>query len=512
MPSWLEFFRDRSHAPFPHLRLPARFSGVSEHLAALKRLRRQHDPLRAARRDAIQTDATVVEQARGRYEHDAAVAFQHELDKLKLAIQQRVRELDLEIKRHPPRRFPPATEILARVEEATISLFRENREALADRRAAVLTNKRALNAFRRENRVLREPRRPSLITAVVGIIALTLAEAFLNFHYLLPTGAGGTPVEIIVFVFATAAANVFAGVAIGGFGARQLYHIKPSRKLLGVAVLALTLAAALVLHSILANYRFAIDAAHADPRIQGDAALLQRLDEATLNIFENGVFAFRTDVKAIALFAWGMLFHFVAILEGTFLLTDPYPGLGAHDKYYRLAKKHSDAAQQEFTGKVSGIVTRTESLLDAFVADAAQRLRIVKRCVDDAAGLIQQFEREASRLEDALVRMFADYREEYRQVRESMGPVFWQDDDPRLNRELPFEIDHLVETEDKQRASYESVAQSVEDIKTQLTAYKAGLLARVETYLDEIDLESQNEAAALADIIGAGFIRPPEAP
>lgn len=101
MPSWLEFFRDRSHAPFPTLRLPARFSGVSEHLSALARLRRQHDPLRAARRDAVQTDATVAAQARGRYEHDAAVAFQHELDKLKLAATQRVRELDIEIKRQP---------------------------------------------------------------------------------------------------------------------------------------------------------------------------------------------------------------------------------------------------------------------------------------------------------------------------------------------------------------------------------------------------------------------------
>jgi hypothetical protein len=516
MRAWVRILdRFRASTAIPSTELPTgrRLSVVGEYIAAIRRFQKTHDPIKAAQRDAQQSDPSLRDDVRTAYEREALCACQDELDKLKRAAVVRMRQLDTQareaVRTYPRHQRPDPRDIQFQVESRFASAFSEWRRDLRNSALAIYRNTVALKIFMRQNHLFRQPRRPNRWVGYFGIFAAAVLEAGFNFFYLLPTGVSGAT-EIIAFVSLAALLNVFLGVMAGIFGGRNLFHISARRRAFGVVVLLLISSFAVVLHAGLGNYRAAIDAASMSAML--DADMLQSLLAKAGRNLRADPFAFFDDIRAVLVFAGGLAFYVIAIFEAVFLIGDPYPGFSARDADYRRVCERGAKTEAEFRAAISGIVAEIDGGLQQAMSRGHVRLQAVKRSVDDAAHIARHFEQEASRLEEMLFGMFADYREEYRQVSGTPGPEEWADDFPRLDREFPFEMDHLQQIEEKEVEDFAALTDTVDEIRAHLVTEKEKLFAQAREYLDNVGKDAEREAMAEAAILGVNVPPPPAVP
>jgi hypothetical protein len=500
----------------PRFRPFGRRNGVTRHLENIERLTRRLDPLKKARDHAVTGEPNMRTDEPSSFDTGTRPAFQRELDLLQEETERQIQKLDLRIKRLPPLPSIEDAPIMATADDGQESVLRSWRAPLVDSKRAELAAGRSLTAFRRTNPEVqfRVAQLHNLLITVPGIVAVSGIEMVLNYELLLRTG-GHTPSEIVTLVVLASLFNLLFGLGAGFVGIRNLGHIAQRRKVAGAAALALFSILIVGLAFFMANYRNAIDTVLNDPQASTNATLrLQRMALAKAGIrqtMRNDPLAFLGDLNAVLIFLLGIVFGGVAALEGYYLLDEPYPGYGTATRMNQHARVTHDRMVKRFQNEFAAVLKRATAPLDAALLRGQQRLSAIKACLDAAGRTIERYEKAATTVEHTLFKITMTYRDEYRIVRGNQGPPNWEDDIPKLNRELSFDLGNLIGIEEKATADYRALEDQILQLKSRLALGQASRIARMKEYLAAIDQDAaREEALALADLAGIRTPPPPD--
>jgi len=499
----------------PRFRPLGRRNAVAKHLKSMRSLNRHVNPLNAARHDAVTGEPNLRTDEQATFDLGIRVAFQREVDILKGETARQIQAIDHRLKRLPPLATLDDALAIGMADEREESVLRSWRTPLKDSKRALLAAERGRTAFRRSNpEVLnRAVRCPNLVITLPGILAVASIEMLLNYQILLGSG-GHRPAEIVTLVALASLFNLLFGLCAGFIGLRNLLNVRLKQKVVGTVALTLGFVLIVGLAFVLAHYRAAIDTVLDDPNAATNATLrLERMAAARAGMAQTmrtDPMSFLGHLNAVLIFLLGITFGTVAALEGYYLLDDPYPGLGAAERLYRHARDAHDREIKRFESEFASINKTVTAPLDAAVHREAQRLTSVKACLDAAGQTTEGYEKAATEVEHALFRMTLAYRDEYRIVRGNHGPVHWQEDMPRLDREVGFNLASFVAIEDKATADYRALEDQVFQIKSKLGQSQAKKISRMKKYLETIDQDALHEEdLALADLAGVRTPPPP---
>jgi len=284
--------------------------------------------------------------------------------------------------------------------------FEREAQALVAERAPVLralrddarAGRTELERFAARHRLHRAPDYPSasarLLLAGLLVLMVVLegvANAFF-FAQGLSTGLVGGFVEAALF----AALNVLVAYLLGRHGVRQLAHVHPARKLLGLASLAAALAAMTAIGLGLAHLRDELGTG-GGPRAT-DAALHALLD-APLAL---------AGVSSWALFGLSILFATGALADG-WKSDDPYPGYGRAARRAHLALDDHAAELDELRAALADLRDEHVSRLDEDLGHVRAGLAVTESLLSDkrATGTrLQHALDEAARVLQALLQRF----------------------------------------------------------------------------------------------------------
>jgi tetratricopeptide (TPR) repeat protein len=501
----------------PSFRPFGRRNAMTRYLKDITDATRRLNPLRAARHDAVNGEPNLRTGALSTFDAGTRTAFQRELDVLQEETARQIQVVDVRLKRLPPLPTVDDATVLATADERDESVLRSWRVSLADSKRAELAASRGLTAFRRTNPPcqFRAVQSHSLLITIPGILAVACVEMVLSSQLLWQAGSH-TPSEIITIVVLASVFNVLFGLCAGFVGLRNLGHADTRRKLAGGACLAVAFVLIVGLAGFLANYRNAIDSAMNDSQTAGDSASLrlQRMASAKANLrrtIAKDPAAFWGDLGGLLVFCLGITFGGLAALEGYYLLDDSYPGFGARARAYRRALKEHERLVKRFEGEFNSTIQTLTSPLDAALSRGERRLAAIKAGLDAAARTLERYEQAATAIEQALFLITMTYRDEYRRVRGNEGPENWQDEIPKLNREVPFDLAGFVAIEDRATADYRALEDQVHQLITNLGLRQAARVLRMKDYLAAIDQDAtREEEIALADLRGVRVPPPPE--
>jgi hypothetical protein len=485
-------------------------SAVKEHSKETGQMRRFFRPAEAGRRDAIEEpNLRVGDQST--WEFSVASASQRKMDRTRNEAARQLQEIDLQMKhRLPPQGSIDGDAVMTTVEDEQESTLRFWRELLVETKRTALLARYNLKAFRQANlptlfRPAREPK-PSL--ALVGIVAVGCIEALVNYLMLLTSG-GNTPTQIFALVVLAASLNLACGMAVGFIGVRNLGHVKPARQVFGAIVTLVVSALIVTLHFSLAHYRYALDWAAADPRaVRNAGLLLERIATAKAaigNTMLTQPWIFFQDLNAIIVFLAGIAFSAITGAEAYYLIGDPYPGYGSVYRIYRNALEAHEQQSRGLEEALAAIATRAKDGLDAIVLHARRRFDTLKAYMDAAVEVTRRYETAANTVEHELLQIVLEYRDEVRKVRENEGPQRWQEGIVTLNRDASFDLDMLVQVEEREHANLAALDDAAEQLKTKINATHARVIARLREYFEAVNCDAQHEA----DLLG---VRPPKPP
>ncbi|HEX4508572.1 MAG TPA: hypothetical protein VH328_00760, partial [Burkholderiaceae bacterium] len=257
-------------------------------------------------------------------------------------------------------------------ERAALDLYAEHEPVLRALRDAALARDAERADFARRHGLRREADDPSsskrLLLAgllVLMVVIEGVANAFF-FAQGLSTGLVGGFVEAALF----AALNVGVAYLLGRHGVRELAHRSALRKLLGVASLAVALAAMTAIALGIAHLRDEL-AAGGGPHAA----------EAALRALRDDPFGLAA-VSSWALFGLSLLFAVAALADG-WKSDDAYPGYGHVSRRARLAR---DDHAAELDDLREGLVTlRDEQVaqLEDDVAHARAALAVTEALLAD---------------------------------------------------------------------------------------------------------------------------------
>jgi hypothetical protein len=304
-------------------------------------------------------------------------------------------------------------------------------------------------------------------------------------------------------------------VAAGFLGIRNLCHRSIRRNLAGALVLLGAGALIVGLASYMAHYRYAIDGVLNNPQAMADATLrLQLMAVAKSSVRQTmarDFFAFAGDLNAVLIFLLGIVFGGIAAVEGYQLLDDPYPGYGAVVRLSKRARQTHEAGVRYLENQFIAVVESAAEPAEAALARAHRRLSEIKICLDTASRIIERYEKAATAVEHALFKIVMNYRDEYRRTKGTAGPPHWEEDIPRLNRELSFDIANLIAIEDRVTGEAHGLEDRVTQLKAQLAQVQAQKISRLKEYLALVDQDAvQEEAMALANLTGLRMPAPPD--
>jgi hypothetical protein len=111
-----------------------------------------------------------------------------------------------------------------------------------------------------------------------------------------------------------------------------------------------------------------------------------------------------------------------------------------------------------------------------------------------------------------LFKIVMKYRDEYRRIRGTGGPPHWEEDIPRLSRELSFDIANLIAIEERATAECHGLEDRVAQLKTRLAQSQTQRISHLKEYLAAVDQDAaREEATALANLAGIRMPAPPDA-
>jgi hypothetical protein len=468
-----------------------------------------------ARPNAV-TGESVMADELSTYERRATDILKLEINRLEQEARRELLPINLRVKRLPSPPSIDSTSVIAGVDGKQESVLRAWQPRLRALKCAVLRTVRGLQAFRHENPsvLFRPARYYSPMFTYPGILAVCAIEMLLNYYVLLGSG-GHTPTEIVMIVVIASLFNLMFGLLAGFIGARNLSYA-PSvqtpraknrarrRKIAGFVSLVVGALLIVGLAFVMAHYRNAIDSALDDPRAATDAALrLERMALAKAAIgqtMRNDPFVFLGHLHAVLIFLLGLVFGFIAAVEGYYLIDDPYPGYGAADRICRQAIAAYEADVKRFEKEFAAITIEAAAALDEVLRRAIDRLNAIKSCFDGAAETIQEYEKAAASVQHAFHRSIMRYRETYLRVRGTSGPAHWEEI-PHLDHEPSFDAGNFDEIEERTVADLGALEDQIVQLKSFLGTNQANAVARLKTYLETVDQDAAaEEELALSEL------------
>jgi hypothetical protein len=315
-----------------------------------------------------------------------------------------------------------AKRVRAKIDKGLAAALEDNRTTLRQLRFRDLQTKRDLNAFARRNGLLRAAHyKESLLLPVAILVTMFVVESLINGVVLAQVSEQGI-LGGVVLAGLISAFNIGTGILAGLWGWRNLFHVEPIRKALGIAITIALHGIALVGNTFVAHFREAAELMAADNQANLDFARLGQ--DAVQHLALAGPFGM-TSLPAWALLIVGLVIHAWAAKEGFEDLADPYPAYRKHDRAWRQASAAYDEALDELRDEARGSIESFEQSVDR----TARRAAAAERTIRDLKNLAMQRHQEVLNSEDAWVtagnRLLKMYRDENVAVR-GPGPAYFE--------------------------------------------------------------------------------------
>lgn len=275
---------------------------------------------------------------------------------------------------------------------------------------------RSLRAFLDANRLQREPTiMGNAILHVGTLLVLVLFEAAVNAWVLAKAVPGGW-VEGLVLALFVAGLNV-AAAYVGGIAMREVLHIAPLRKALGIAASAAYALLATAFLLLIGNLRLALLANVAQP----ERAAVQWLTHGQLPPY---------DVWTVVFIAISAGFAAVAVWSGIHVAGDPYPGYAHAVRTHRGREAELEVLQDHCRAHVFDLYQTQMQAIEQHRAAAHQARSGFRETVTELRRLADQYHGCAAEVDAACQYALRLYRRTNEKVRSASTPRGWSVDEP----------------------------------------------------------------------------------
>lgn len=297
---------------------------------------------------------------------------------------------------------------------ACISDFRANVsqgvDVLHDKRKRLLDHESELEYFKRKNKINRAPRIHSGAFDLLKIsilVFLLLIETGFNSTFL----AKGSELGLIGGVteaFGFSFLNIFFAFIIALYGARNLFHRNPLRRLIGILALPLYAAVAASISLSLAHYR------------EVSSAFSEAAGRAVLERMSSHPFALE-EINSWVLFGISLACSLVAFIEGC-LWTDPYPGYGDIERRLRVARADYVENRESLIHDLSEIRDQYRDEIKEVSTAMSVKRGEYDSILSARSRLLQLFQEHQAQLERSGNALLITYREANTRARTAAAP------------------------------------------------------------------------------------------
>jgi hypothetical protein len=298
--------------------------------------------------------------------------------------------------------------------------------------------------FRQRHRIERPAYIPSAAATTFKwllIVLIVLVELAINGELLSKNnvlGLVGGILEAVIF----AGLNVAIALLFAIFAIPQINRRNPLWKLVGLVSILAYLALAFGLNLSLAHYR------------EVSGALITGAGEAVLQRLETSPFAL-SDFRSWLLFAVGMLFSLIALIDG-FYLRDVHPGYARVEKHVRKSREAYRARQEWLIEELQAVREGYDDELTEARADLSRQRVEHDAIVASRNRLIQLFAAHEAQLEKAQNLMLATYRHANAEARRSPAPRRFADNRALARIEVQIAREGEWNSEDLKRSIAEA--------------------------------------------------------
>jgi hypothetical protein len=284
-------------------------------------------------------------------------------------------------------------------------LLAEEEGVLRDLREAALNRRAELAAFRERNGLRRDADypSPSMRVLLAGLLVLVVVLEGLANAFFFAAGVNSGLLGGFVYAALFAAINVALAYALGKYGVREIVHVRPLRRGLGLAALVFAVAAMIAIGLGIAHVRDALTAGLPD----ATEAALRSLRARPFEL--NGV-------PSWGLFVISVLFAAFALFDGL-KTDDPYPGYGRLARRTRLALEDHDAELDEVRATLEAMKAARLAALDNDLQRSQAALAVLESLIGEkraTASRLANALRDADNSLDALLRRFRTENELHR--------------------------------------------------------------------------------------------------
>lgn len=354
-----------------------------------------------------------------------------DLDVVELDIAEAMRQQALDDERRTREQFNHYTQRLQSLNPAgeAATMFATAQAAVAEFRSAMITVRAALgqarkNVIERERQVeifkvkngLDRPPDPPKGHWVMSLLLAVcfLAEIGINSSVLSVGSEFGILGGIIAAFFYTFISMACAYM-LGFWGLTQLNHMKWLRKLFGVLVSVVFVAAVLVVNLLAAHYRIAMTSGLTEVDAALRAARTMRQD----------YFLFLDDTQSILMVGLSLVVAIITMLEGLFW-RDTYPGyakvgrfaLQAHARWMNDLSRHR--------AELEDIYDRHARKIQSLQSSLSDRQRLIPQVLGHRRMLVHNFNNHLNHIQDVGRYLIANYREANAETREAPKPKYWK--------------------------------------------------------------------------------------
>ncbi|HVY99241.1 MAG TPA: hypothetical protein VHA35_07065 [Dongiaceae bacterium] len=327
-------------------------------------------------------------------------------------------------------------------------------------RKEVIERERALEAFKRDNRLKRPAHPPRGHFLFVAILVLLFAAETLPNAVILGEGeelgiAGGYTVAILFSLL-----NLGLGFSSGRWGWTNAIHRSPLRALLGLVFAAACLGGVVLINFALAHYRAAVESGM--PAAQAAAAVIPMMREDPWAL---------GDIKSAIMVMLGVFSALVVMLEG-WLWDEPYPGYGEVSQHLRDAQAHYHDLVEEKLDHLKGVQEEFVGRIQVERSRLRDRRQEIPFIMQERQRLIARFKTHLGHLQDVGRQALSVYRDANRKARTTQAPKRF-DEVWELNGFGAIEIAELPQIPE---AEYAKANKALEDSINKLqTAYEEAI-------------------------------------
>lgn len=267
--------------------------------------------------------------------------------------------------------------------------------------------------FKAENRLERPVKESSGTALKVGVLlVLGLVETLINGTYF-ATGLDAGLLGGFNVALGIAVLNIFIGGLAGGFAFREVRHVRPFRKMIGCAGIALYTVVVVGFNLAVSQYRLAL---------QGEFA-----DQAAAMAWNALVgLSFSMDFDGLMVTVVGIAFSGIAAFD-VFAMRDPYPGYSRIETAYRNAAENYSFDQREVIEELGAIKDASISKLRAQRESLPIAAQQVEATIAEAKQLVDEYKTYVRSLAQVTTAMVRRYRDDNAVNRTTPAPGYFHE-------------------------------------------------------------------------------------